>query len=112
MGDTYVTFHGWVGNEVTHRDVNGVTVANLRVASTPRIKRKGQWMDGDTTWYSVSAWRALADNIRDSVKKGDALSVTIGRDGVVSVWCGSLDGVPWVARDEHAAQAAGCEIDS
>ena len=37
MGDTYVTFHGWVGNEVTHRDVNGVTVANLRVASTPRI---------------------------------------------------------------------------
>jgi single-strand DNA-binding protein len=75
MGDTYVTFHGWVGNDVTHRDVNGVTVANLRVASTPRIKRKGQWMDGDTTWYSVSAWRALADNIRDSVKKGDAVIV-------------------------------------
>jgi single-strand DNA-binding protein len=75
MGDTYVTFQGWVGNEVTHREVNGVTVANLRVASTPRIKRKGQWMDGDTTWYSVSAWRALADNIRDSVKKGDAVIV-------------------------------------
>lgn len=75
MGDTYVTFHGWVGNDVTHRDVNGVAVANLRVASTPRIKRKGQWMDGDTTWYSVSAWRALADNIRDSVKKGDAVIV-------------------------------------
>ncbi|HEX6875774.1 MAG TPA: single-stranded DNA-binding protein [Nocardioidaceae bacterium] len=75
MGDTYVTFHGWVGNEVTHREVNGVAVANLRVASTPRIKRKGQWMDGDTTWYSVSAWRSLADNIRDSVKKGDAVIV-------------------------------------
>lgn len=75
MGDTYVTFQGWVGNDVTHRDVNGVTVANLRVASTPRIKRKGQWMDGDTTWYSVSAWRSLADNIRDSVKKGDAVIV-------------------------------------
>ena len=75
MGDTYVTFHGWVGNDVTHREVNGVSVANLRVASTPRIKRKGQWMDGDTTWYSVSAWRALADNIRDSVKKGDAVIV-------------------------------------
>ena len=75
MGDTHVTFHGWVGNDVTHREVNGVAVANLRVASTPRIKRKGQWMDGDTTWYSVSAWRALADNIRDSVKKGDAVIV-------------------------------------
>jgi len=75
MGDTYVTFHGWVGNDVTHRDVNGVTVVNLRVASTPRIKRKAQWMDGDTTRYSVYAWRSLADNIRDSVKKGDAVIV-------------------------------------
>lgn len=75
MGDTHVTFHGWVGTEVNHRDVNGVPVASLRVATTPRIKRKGQWMDGDTTWYSVSAWRTLADNIRDSVKKGDAVIV-------------------------------------
>ena len=75
MSDTYVTFHGWVGNEVTHRDPNGVSVVNFRVASTPRIKRKGEWMDGDTTWYSVSAWRGLADNIRESVKKGDAVIV-------------------------------------
>lgn len=75
MSDTFVTFHGWVGNEVTHRDPNGVSVANFRVASTPRIKKKGEWRDGDTTWYSVSAWRGLADNIRDSVKKGDAVLV-------------------------------------
>lgn len=75
MADTYVTFHGWVGNDVTHRDANGVSVANFRVASTPRIKRKGAWTDGDTTWYSVSAWRALADNITGSIKKGDAVVV-------------------------------------
>ncbi|HZJ04694.1 MAG TPA: single-stranded DNA-binding protein [Nocardioidaceae bacterium] len=75
MSATIVTFHGWVGNDVTHRAPNGLSVANFRVASTPRIKRKGEWMDGDTTWYSVSAWRALADNIRDSVNKGDAVVV-------------------------------------
>jgi single-strand DNA-binding protein len=75
MGDTYVTFQGWVGGDVTHRRVNGISVANLRVASTPRLKRKGEWMDGDTTWYSVSAWRALADNVNDSLKKGDAVIV-------------------------------------
>lgn len=75
MADTYVTFHGWVGNDVTHRDVNGVNVANFRVASTPRIKRKGEWRDGGTTWYSVSAWRALADNVNASLKKGDAVVV-------------------------------------
>lgn len=75
MSDTFVTFHGWVGNDVTHRDPNGISVANFRVGSTPRIKRKGEWMDGETTWYSVSAWRGLADNIADSVKKGDAVIV-------------------------------------
>lgn len=75
MGDTFVTFHGWVGNDVTHRNAGGVNVVNFRVASTPRIKRKGEWMDGQTTWYAVSAWRALADNVNASVKKGDAVVV-------------------------------------
>jgi single-strand DNA-binding protein len=75
MSETFVTFHGWVGGDVVHREPNGISVANFRVASTPRIKRKGEWKDGDTTWYSVSAWRGLADNIRDSVRKGDAVIV-------------------------------------
>jgi single-strand DNA-binding protein len=82
MSDTYVTFHGWVGNEVTHRDPNGVSVVNFRVASTPRIKRKGEWMDGDTTWYSVSAWRGLAATIRVSVQKGAAVIVRPAQRGV------------------------------
>ncbi|MGA9747912.1 MAG: single-stranded DNA-binding protein [Nocardioides sp.] len=75
MSDTYVTLHGWVGSEVTFRDPHGVSVANLRVASTPRLKREGRWVDGDTTWYSVTAWRGLADNVRDSIHKGDAVVV-------------------------------------
>jgi single-strand DNA-binding protein len=75
MSDTHVTLHGWVGNDVTHREVNGTPVVNLRVASTPRIKRKGSWQDGDTTWYTVSAWRSLADNVAESIKKGDAVIV-------------------------------------
>ena len=52
-----------------------MSVANLRVASTPRLKRDGRWVDGDTTWYSVTAWRGLADNVRDSLRKGDAVIV-------------------------------------
>jgi len=75
MSDTYVTLHGWVGSEVTFRDPHGVSVANLRVASTPRLKREGKWVDGDTTWYSVTAWRGLADNVRASIRKGDAVIV-------------------------------------
>ncbi|MDQ3616949.1 MAG: single-stranded DNA-binding protein [Actinomycetota bacterium] len=92
MSDTFVTFHGWVGNDVSYRDPNGVRVANFRVASTPRIKRKGDWMDGDTTWYSVSAWRGLADNVRESVKKGDAVIVH-----------GRLRSETWTREDGHAS---------
>jgi single-strand DNA-binding protein len=75
MSDTYVTLHGWVGSDVTYRDPQGISVANFRVASTPRLKKEGKWVDGDTTWYSVTVWRHLAVNIRDSVRKGDAVVV-------------------------------------
>ncbi len=75
MSDTYVTLHGWVGGEVSFREPHGIPVVNLRVASTPRLKREGRWVDGDTTWYSVTAWRQLAEHVRDSVRKGDAVVV-------------------------------------
>lgn len=75
MSDTYVTLHGWVGSDVTFREPQGIPVVNLRVASTPRLKREGKWVDGETTWYSVTAWRQLADNVRTSVQKGDAVIV-------------------------------------
>ena len=75
MSDTFVTLHGWVGSDVTYRNPHDISVVNFRVASTPRLKKEGKWIDGDTTWYSVTAWRHLAENIRDSVKKGDAVIV-------------------------------------
>jgi single-strand DNA-binding protein len=75
MSDTFVTLHGWVGSDVIYRDPHNISVVNFRVASTPRLKKQGEWVDGDTTWYSVTAWRHLAVNIRDSVRKGDAVVV-------------------------------------
>jgi len=75
MSDTFVTLHGWVGSDVSFREPHGISVVTLRVASTPRLKREGKWIDGETTWYSVTAWRHLADNIHKAVKKGDAVIV-------------------------------------
>jgi single-strand DNA-binding protein len=75
MNDTYVTFHGWAGSDVRHRKAGDASVATVRVGVTPRIKRGGDWTDGETTWYSVTAWRTLADHVRDSVRKGDPLIV-------------------------------------
>ncbi len=75
MTDTLVTLHGWVGGDVTFRTPNDTSVASFRVACTPRLKRDGKWLDGETTWYSVTAWRGLAENIRDSVHRGEAVIV-------------------------------------
>lgn len=75
MNETYVTLRGWVGAEVEHRTPGGVSVATMRVAVTPRVRRGGTWQDGETAWYAVTAWRALADHVRASVAKGDAVIV-------------------------------------
>ena len=64
MNEAFVTFQGWVGNEVVHRETAQGNVANFRVGSTPRIrKRNGEWVDGPTSWFSVTCWRTLADNV-------------------------------------------------
>jgi single-strand DNA-binding protein len=75
MTDTLVTLHGWVGGDVTFRTHKDTNVATFLVACRPRVKRNGSWEDGETTWYSVTAWRTLAENVRDSVHRGDAVIV-------------------------------------
>ena len=76
MNEASVTFQGWVGGDVVHRETAQGNVANLRVGSTPRIrKRNGDWVDGPTSWFSVTCWRTLADNVRDSVHKGEPVLV-------------------------------------
>ena len=76
MNEPYVTFQGWVGGDVVYRETREGNVANFRVGSTPRVrKRNGDWVDGLTSWFSVSCWRGLAENVRDSVKKGDPVIV-------------------------------------
>jgi single-strand DNA-binding protein len=75
MNETLVTFHGWAGSDVRHRVAKDVSVATVRVAVTPRLRKDGEWTDGETAWYSVTAWRTLADHLRDSVRKGDPIIV-------------------------------------
>ena len=76
MNEAFVTFQGWVGNDIVHRETAQGNVANLRVGTTPRIrKRNGDWVDGPTSWFSVTCWRALADHVRDSVRKGEPVLV-------------------------------------
>jgi single-strand DNA-binding protein len=77
MNETYVTLSGWLGGDVTLRDAGGVPVAAFRVASTPRryVRKTDSWEDGDTQWYSVNAWRGLAENCDRSLRRGDPVVV-------------------------------------
>ena len=92
MFETTVTLQGWLGGNVTTRVAGDTVVASFRVACTPRRFQRstGTWVDGATQWYTVTAWRALAENCQQSLRRGDPvvvhgrLTVTswAGRDGV------------------------------
>jgi len=56
----------------------GVTVADFRIAATPRRpdRAAGTWADGETIWFGVTAWRALGEHCAASLNKGDRVVVT------------------------------------
>lgn len=76
--DTMVTVVGNVATAVEHRITDaGVSVARFRLATTPRRfdRATGRWVDGETSFYTVRAWRALADNLASSVTLGEPLVI-------------------------------------
>lgn len=77
LNDTMVTLQGYVGGDVELRQVGDSVVANLRVAATPRKyqRRSEEWSDGETQWYSVSAWRHLGEHCARSLRRGDPVVV-------------------------------------
>jgi single-strand DNA-binding protein len=57
---------------------NGQAVAQFRMAVGDRYvdKETGEWKDSDPTWYSVIAWRNLAEHISASLTRGNRVIVT------------------------------------
>ena len=77
MNETYVTLRGWLGADVRHRLAGDTPVAEFRLAVTPRYydNKQSAWVSGDPQWYTVKAWRQLADNCRDSLRRSDPVLV-------------------------------------
>lgn len=77
-GETQITL---VGNLVEDPELRftktGDAVARFRVASTPRHfdKNSNGWKDGDALFLSCTAWRQLAENIAESLTKGQRVIV-------------------------------------
>lgn len=79
MNDDQITVTGVVGSDprpiVTEK---GVPITSFRLASSRRVfdRETGTWSDGHTNWYTVSAFRRLADNVNYSLRKGEHVVVT------------------------------------
>ena len=77
VGDVHITV---VGNLVADPELkytnSGVAVASFRVASTPKVYRDGQWVDGEGVYLNCSAWKQVGENAVESLSKGMRVIVT------------------------------------
>jgi single-strand DNA-binding protein len=74
----YVTLVGFVAQDPIQRPTrNGTLVTDLRIGATPRVQDRvtSQWRDGDTSYFNVSCWRRLGENVRASLRKGDPVII-------------------------------------
>ena len=55
----------------------GTAVCSFGLARNSRVKNDaGQWGDGDPHFYDVVCWKDLAENVADSLVKGQRVIVT------------------------------------
>lgn len=74
----YILVRGFVCREPKLRVTpQNLRVTNLRVGSAPRIldRETGEWRDGEVTYFDVTCWRKLAENVSYCVRKGDMVTI-------------------------------------
>jgi single-strand DNA-binding protein len=77
MSDT-ITITGLVATTPRHvTTTEGLNITSFRLASTQRRFDRSQerWIDGDTNWYTITTFRALAINASTSIEKGQRVLV-------------------------------------
>lgn len=77
--DNQITLRGYVTAEPKYWKTTPTQtpVAEIRVGSTPRRLNRatGEWLDGDTSYYTVKCWRRLAVNVAGCLRKGDMVLI-------------------------------------
>ena len=77
-GDTIITI---IGNLTADPELrftsSGAAVTSFTVASTPRTfdRQAGEWKNGQALFMPCQAWRAMAENIAESLTKGTRVIV-------------------------------------
>ncbi len=74
-----ITLRGLVATTPRHIVTSeGLAITSFRLASTTRRfdRAEERWIDGDTNWYTITAFRQLALNATQSITKGQRIVVT------------------------------------
>lgn len=74
-GEIPVVVVGSITEPVLRFTPQGKPIASFSVASTPRTKDGENWVDGETTWFRVSVFDQMAENVAESFAKGDRVIV-------------------------------------
>jgi single-strand DNA-binding protein len=78
MTDT-ISLTGIVATDPKHiMTGEGLAITHFRLASTQRRydKANERWVDADTNWYTITAFRQLAINASSSLRKGERAVVS------------------------------------
>jgi single-strand DNA-binding protein len=76
-GEGIITVTGNVGGDAElHATNTGDNVATFSLANTPRVKKDGAWIDGETVWFRCAVWGKDAGTVATEVKKGARVIVT------------------------------------
>lgn len=57
---------------------DGLPITSFRLASSSRKfdRTQNKWLDGETNWFTVTAFKQLAINAAGSINKGERIVVT------------------------------------
>jgi single-strand DNA-binding protein len=74
-----ITVQGLVATTPRHIVTqDGLPITSLRLACSFRRfdRSQNKWVDGETNWYTVTAFKTLAINMAGSIAKGERIIVT------------------------------------
>lgn len=74
-----ITLTGLVATSPRHIVTSeGLAITSFRLASNQRRfdRTQNAWVDGDTNWYTITAFRQLGTHVASSVEKGQRVIVT------------------------------------
>ena len=88
-GETIITVIGNLTDDPELKFTpSGAAVANFTVASTPRTfdKQTNEWKDGDALFLRCAAWRQLAENVAESLQKGQRVIAEVANGQAPPRW--------------------------